>query len=525
MIAEALKLSVFFGEELTAGGELASGALMRLLAQREIPVAVLLRGAEGFGAHKRIHAERFPDVSTDLPLLLIALGERSQIEALLPDLDALIEKGLVTLEATHLASGEEVAGAQFPEGPGSAGKLTVYCGRAERSGGQPAFRVVIELLRRYGAPGAIAFLGIDGMLHSRRREARLFSTSASTPMAIEAIGPRADLRAALGALSARLQHPIITLEPIEQLKHDGALLGGMPRPDAEGRGEGHAEGHAEGRGEGEARDGGWQMLSLYTRRSARVGGHALYSELTRQLRQLGGAGATTLFGEWGFSSDEPAHGDRFGRLSSHLPSCTICIDRGEKLAELWPLIDELTAEHGILTCKEVLAYQERRAAGPGEAEAAPRRAQGVSDESDAARLPVTIERARAGRAAPSIAAQAQAQAQGEREQGEQEGWVQRFNAQVRSFAEARGSRQAFVRVTLLDGEQFFLQALEEGPSAEFLTLHPHPEHHSEMVAGVAQGPELVPRVLVLPHRSILQLELLSSPPRGTRSLVGYRLAR
>jgi PII-like signaling protein len=105
----------------------------------------------------------------------------------------------------------------------------------------------------------------------------------------------------------------------------------------------------------------WQTVRVYTRRSARAGGAALYDELTRRLRGVGAAGATTILGEWGFSSDEPPYGDRLGRVLSHRPSYTVYVDRAERVAETWPVIDELTSEHGIVTSLLVPGYRERAA--------------------------------------------------------------------------------------------------------------------------------------------------------------------
>ena len=53
------------------------------------------------------------------------------------------------------------------------------------------------------------------------------------------------------------------------------------------------------------------------------------------------------------------HGDRLGRLASHRPSWFDYVDRAEKVAEVWPLIDELTAEHGIVTSRLVPAFRQR----------------------------------------------------------------------------------------------------------------------------------------------------------------------
>ena len=64
--------------------------------------------------------------------------------------------------------------------------------------------------------------------------------------------------------------------------------------------------------------------------------------------EAGGAGMTTIRGEWGFSSDERPYGDRSAPYQPR-PTYTVLVDRPQKVAELWPLVDELTAEHGVVT--------------------------------------------------------------------------------------------------------------------------------------------------------------------------------
>jgi PII-like signaling protein len=341
MIAEALKLSVYLGESVASGSRLAGDAVMDGFDRHGLAVSALVRGIEGFGMNRRLHAQRFPDVSTDLPLLAWAVDDRERIAAILDDVDRAVPRGLVTLERARLATGEDVARAEFPEGAGRAGKLTIYCGSGERARGRPAYREAVALLRAHGASGAIVLPGVDGRMHGRRRRVRLFSRGDAAPMVIVSVGPRGPLRQALPHLSEVLREPIATLEPIAQVKHDGELLELPPSPAAAAGGD------------------VWQAIRVYTRRTAEVNGRALYSELTRRLREAGAAGATTILGDWGFSSDEPPHGDKLGRVTSHRPTYTVCIDRPEKVAEAWPLIDELTAEHGIVTSSVVPGYRER----------------------------------------------------------------------------------------------------------------------------------------------------------------------
>jgi PII-like signaling protein len=345
MIGAGLRLSVWFGEALTAGPHLASEALMAALGRHELACTTLLRGIEGFGLNRRIHAERLPDVSTDLPLVATALGPRETVLGALEDVDAAVPRGLVTLEPTTLATDGDVAGLGAPDGPGDAAKLTLYCRAGARTNGRTAARAAVDVLRRGGAAGAIVLRGVDGAVAGRRGRARLFGANGDVPMTIISVGPPGPLRACLPDLAALVAEPIVTFEAVARVKHDGEPLEPPAVP---------ARVAAE-------RDA-WQTIRVYARRTAHVDGHPLYSELTRRLRAAGAAGATTILGDWGFSRDEHPHGDRFGRLASHRPTYTVYIDRPDRVAAVWPLIDEATAEHGLVTSRVVPGYRERAGA-------------------------------------------------------------------------------------------------------------------------------------------------------------------
>jgi PII-like signaling protein len=288
-----VKLSVFFGDAVTVGPRLASDVLMEHFADHGV-TAALLHGSEGYGLHRRIHAERLPDTSTDLPLLALAAGDEERIRAALGDVHTAVSKGLVTLE---------------PFGPADGvAELTLFCERGHRE--------VVERLQRAGASGATALAGVDGVLGRRRRE-RLFRNGRA-PMVVVSVGP-AEILEPLGGW----------LQPVTLVKHHGAHLAPLPAGD------------------------GWQALRIYARRNHRAGGGAL----TRRLREAGAAGSTTLLGEWGFSADERPFGDRLGRIASHRPTVTVCIERAERVAELWPIVDEFTADHGTVTCSPVPVYR------------------------------------------------------------------------------------------------------------------------------------------------------------------------
>ena len=485
MIVEGSKLSIYFGESVEVGSTLASDALMGCVIDHGIRLAVLFRGLEGFGLNRRIHAERFPDVSTDLPLVLTAVDSHERIRDALDAIDEAMPRGLVTLEQARLATGSDVDGAEFPDGPGKAAQVTIYCRAGEKVRGRLAYREAVVTLRRHGASGAIVLPGVDGIVAGRRGKARLFAANRNTPMAIISIGAPETLQRCLPRLRELFTEPTVTLERLAAVKHDGELLEAPPMV---------------------ARTADWdgdvrQAIQVFTRQAAKVHGRALHAALTLRLRELGAAGATTILGDWGFSSDEPPHGDKVGTVASHRPTYSVYIDRPEKVAELWPVIDELTASHGVVTSLLVPGYRERAGdsmhgvlALPGDIATLWRRQE--QQERDLGSLP--------GEGGP-----------------ERSEWPRAFLARAEQFARKRGRQEPIVRATLADGESFFVYAIEPGPGESFLTLYPHPERYDDFVQG-ANGLSLPPRAVIVPCRSIMKLELLTRPPRGTPSLVTLR---
>jgi PII-like signaling protein len=493
MTGPGLKLDVYFGESLTNGRQLASDALMDCFARHELEVAALYRGIEGFGIGRRIHTERFPDISSDLPLIAEAIDTRERIEAVLPEVHGLMDKGLVTIEHSRLAAGDDVRSLDFPVGVGSAGRLIVYCGRGERSRGDPAYRAVVDLLRREGASGATVLLGVDGIHNGQRRRAGLLSRNVNVPVATIAVGSTDVLRRAVRALPEVLERPVANLERIAVVKRDGDLLEPLPLI------------HDSGREDPPV----WIALRVYTRQSARTEGGAIYTVLTRRLREAGAAGVTTVRGEWGFSSDERPFGDRFGTIASHVPTYTILVDRPRKIAEIWPIVDEVTAEHGVVTAAFVPAYRERA----GDVEHGRLTVRSAEDLAALYRSQQTWETAQS----PSVHTTMPTEAVTPEDQ-----WAHTLVDEIREFAARHDRPRPLVRVTLTDGEEFFLAGIEARPGDGFVTLYPHPAQAADLTSGPG-GTTLVPRSVVVPLAGIRKVEMLSHVPRGVRSNVGFVL--
>jgi uncharacterized protein len=102
LTGEGKLLRVFLGESDRADGRPLFEAIVHLARNKGMAGATVLRGIEGFGAHSRIHKTTLLELSEDLPMVVEIADTSEKIEALLGEIDALIENAgcgaLVTTE-------------------------------------------------------------------------------------------------------------------------------------------------------------------------------------------------------------------------------------------------------------------------------------------------------------------------------------------------------------------------------------------------------------------------------------------
>ena len=338
MIEDCLKLTSYFGERNRTGRTFLADSQLDLFGRREIPISVLLRGAEGFGLKHHLRTDRLLTLSEDLPIVSVAVDARARIETLLDDLRSFEHRGLVTLERARMLRGD-IGPLQLPDDLHEATKMTVYVGRQERIYRVPAFAAVCDLLHRRGIAGATVLLGVDGTAHGQRTRARFIGRNADVPMMIIAVGSGERIARVLPELGGLLRRPLITLERVQVCKQDGELIE-LP----------HALPAVDGTGMAV-----WQKLMVYTSERALHDGQPVHRELVRRLRSSGARGATALRGMWGFHGETPPHGDRLLQLGRRVPVVTIIIDTPDRIGASFDIVDELTAEHGVVTSEMVPA--------------------------------------------------------------------------------------------------------------------------------------------------------------------------
>ncbi len=99
---EAELLRIFVGESDKHGRRPLYEAIVEEARRRGLAGATVLRGIIGFGAHSRLHTAKVLRLSEDLPIVIEIVDEPDRIAEFLPDLDAMIGEGLITLEKVRV---------------------------------------------------------------------------------------------------------------------------------------------------------------------------------------------------------------------------------------------------------------------------------------------------------------------------------------------------------------------------------------------------------------------------------------
>ncbi len=95
---DAVRLRIVFGEDERHGHMPLYEAILLKARERHLAGATVLRGHAGFGQSSRIHTTKILRLSQDLPVVIEIVDAEDRISAFLPELDAMIGSGLVTLE-------------------------------------------------------------------------------------------------------------------------------------------------------------------------------------------------------------------------------------------------------------------------------------------------------------------------------------------------------------------------------------------------------------------------------------------
>jgi uncharacterized protein len=112
---EQVLLRVFIGESDHHDGKPLYQWIVEMLKKEKISGATVLRGILGFGAGSHVHSSHILRLSQDLPVVIEIVDTQEKINSILPLIEQVIGKGLITAERIQVIRYGSLHETQQPE--------------------------------------------------------------------------------------------------------------------------------------------------------------------------------------------------------------------------------------------------------------------------------------------------------------------------------------------------------------------------------------------------------------------------
>jgi PII-like signaling protein len=126
------------------------------------------KGIVGFGHSGKVHEDLTPDVMPDLPVTIEAIDEAEKIDRALPDLDVLVQDGLIAVHDVQLIKARPRPGHQdsnpmpHQKLTGRARMLRIHIGANDTWDGEPLHLALVKRFHQLDLAGATVYRGLEG---------------------------------------------------------------------------------------------------------------------------------------------------------------------------------------------------------------------------------------------------------------------------------------------------------------------------------------------------------------------------
>jgi len=103
----AKRLTIFVDEGDSWQGRPVYKVLIDLLYEKRLAGVSVFRGVAGYGGDRVFHTAKIVDLSASMPLMIVVIDTGEMIASVVPELLAIVQKGLVEISDTVVLKGLE----------------------------------------------------------------------------------------------------------------------------------------------------------------------------------------------------------------------------------------------------------------------------------------------------------------------------------------------------------------------------------------------------------------------------------
>ena len=189
--------------------------------------ATVTKAVSGYGRSGKVHEAHLFSITEDVPMRVEVVDSEQKINALLPFIYDMVDKGLIEVQdtqvikhSTHKAQAEETHAMKHEKLEGRAKLLRIYIGEDDRWEDEPLHEAIVKKLRMMDIAGATVYRGLIGYgAQNRVHRTGFLGLSKDLPIMLSVIDTEEKIRGVLPVLDEMVDEGLIALSDVEIIKY------------------------------------------------------------------------------------------------------------------------------------------------------------------------------------------------------------------------------------------------------------------------------------------------------------------
>lgn len=226
------KLTIYTDEADKFHGKPVYEVLLDIFFKKKIVGVSVFRGIAGYGSDGVFHTAKMLELSTSMPLKIEVVDSEEMINKVLPDINHVLEKGLVEVTDTNIikccakASAEEERKGEHMKLEGKAKMLRIIISEDDEWEGEPLYEAIVKRLIMADIAGATVYRAIAGYgPHKRYHKKKTLSTHGELPILITVMDTEEKINKVIPILDELVYEGIVVLSNVDVIKYTHRDIG------------------------------------------------------------------------------------------------------------------------------------------------------------------------------------------------------------------------------------------------------------------------------------------------------------
>ena len=202
-------------------------AIVQFLRDHRCAGATVTRAVSGYGHSGKVHEASLFSLTEDVPMRVEVVDSEQKINALLPFIYDMVDKGLIEVQdtevikhSTHKAKEEKMEPVKHEKLEGHAKMIRIYIGEDDRWEGEPLHEAIVKRLRMLDIAGATVYRGLMGYgAQNRMHRSGFLGLSNDLPIMISVVDSEEKIRKVLPIMDEMVDEGLIALSDVEIIKY------------------------------------------------------------------------------------------------------------------------------------------------------------------------------------------------------------------------------------------------------------------------------------------------------------------